>query len=171
LKESDQVVLFTGFDVPECLRRLSESLDEKRWRPWGYAGSKEMLGKVTGHSFSFRPRRYADNLLAPTFYGRLYSQGGRTRIDGYFERPSWTSGLGDFRWMLAFTVVLALLFSVCLADALRGTVTPASLLGLIAFPTFVAYLARDTKRALRETREDLLDFLQKTLIAQIEPRR
>ncbi len=170
LKKSDDVVLFTDLDVAECQRRLSEAIDEKHWTPLGYKGRKEVIGKLTGHSFSCRLRRYADNLLAPTFYGRMYPQWGRTRIDGYFERPSWTQGLGDFRWICVFTVVLAILFIVCLVNAIGGTASSSSLLGLIAFPIFVAFLIRYVRGAIQGTRAELLEFLQTALVAQIEPR-
>jgi hypothetical protein len=177
LKESDQVVLFTDFDVQECQRRLSAELDEKRWRPWrlwasGYEGSKEMLGWVRGHSFSLRPRRYARNWIAPTFYGRMYPQRGRTRIDGYFERLSWTGIEAEqFFELVSYAFVLALLLFSYLSDASRGIFPQGPWLALIVFSALVVYLFWYVKRAVCRTRPEVLEFLQSTLMAQIEPRQ
>ena len=81
------VKLQTHIPIDDCKSRLAASMDAERlaFSRSGYAGSKEILGKIRGTGFRLQKRRYYRNSFAPYFYGRLEAADGGTRIEGEFK--------------------------------------------------------------------------------------
>lgn len=170
MRKSATVVLLTDLDARECQGRLDARVDQKRQPFFGYyAGNQKIVGKIAENRFSLWVRGYADTSFAPSFSGRLTAQAHCTRIEGHFRK-----GIPflSHQWpLVGIAIFLGLgLFLEDLSKVLAGIVTLGSVAVVIGFALCVAYLTRCIRHANNETRREILDFLQKTLVARIEPR-
>ena len=103
--------LHTRFSIPECRSRLESAVDAERFGfSWsGYAGSREILGKIREMSFRLQKRRSYRNSFAPFFYGQFTPADGGTIIEGEFKMHPFVRAFMTF-WFsfLAIFVVAAL---------------------------------------------------------------
>lgn len=77
------------YTVAEALRR---SIDEKQWTLFslsGYRGDRQLLGTVSERTFRIQKRRYSRNDFTGHLSGSFEQEGSGTRIEAYFDAPSW----------------------------------------------------------------------------------
>ena len=81
------IELHTHLSTAECQARLAAGVDIQKlaFTRSGYAGSREILAKISGATFRLQKRRTYRNSFAPFFYGKLIAAGSGTRIEGEFK--------------------------------------------------------------------------------------
>jgi hypothetical protein len=100
------MTLHTRFSITECKSRLETAVDAEKlgFSLSGYAGSREIIGKIKATSFRLQKRRYYRNSFAPFFYGKFTPSDNGTMIEGDFRMHpfvkifmiSWFCFLGIF---------------------------------------------------------------------------
>jgi hypothetical protein len=102
------ISLQTRLSIDECNARLLASADIERmaWTMSGFAGSKEILAKVSQQGFRLQKRRTNRNAFAPFFFGHFTAVEGGTLIEGDFNLHPATRSFGAiwFSFLLLFAV-------------------------------------------------------------------
>lgn len=129
----------------------------------GYAGSREILGKIHEMSFRLQKRRYYRNSFAPFFYGRFKPANDGTVIEGEFKMHPFVRSFMTF-WFsfLAVFVVAALV----LPSRGQPEATGGRILMLLAAGVFAAFgigLVKFGQWLGLSERQTIANFLKKTL--------
>ena len=158
--------LQTGLSVHDCKMRLLASVDVERFSlsMSGYAGSKDMLGKIQGNKFRLQKRRNYRNSFAPFFYGQFTNDGADTLI------------VGEFRMHPATRVFMAVWFAFLLIFSLVAVILPpqdqfeagrvpllATSIGMMVFGIALVLFSR---RLASGEQKAFLDFLKVKLEAR-----
>lgn len=91
----------------EVISRLASAVDEEQsaMSLSGYAGDKEIIGKIDGRRFRLQNRRSYVNRSAPFLHGIVEDIDGNTKINAEFRmHPANTI------WMIVVTAFLLFLF-------------------------------------------------------------
>jgi hypothetical protein len=163
---NEKMNLQTGLSVHDCKMRLLSSVDIERLSlsMSGYAGSKDMLGKIQGNKFRLQKRRNYRNSFAPFFYGQLTNDGVDTLIVGEFRiHPAAKAFMAAwFAFLLIFSLMAVILHPQGQFEAGRVPLLAVSV-GMMVFGValvmFSRWLARGEQRAI-------LDFLKVKLEAR-----
>ena len=158
--------LQTGLSVHDCKMRLLASVDVEKFSlsMSGFAGSKDMLGKIQGNKFRIQKRRDYRNSFAPFFYGQLTNDGADTLIEGEFRMHPVAKAFMAvwFAFLLIFSLMAAILPPQSQFEAGRVPLLAASV-GMMAFGValvlFLHRLASGEQKAI-------LDFLKVKLEAR-----
>jgi hypothetical protein len=106
------MTLRTRFSISECRSRLESAVDAGgfAFSLSGYAGSKEILGKIHERNFRLQKRRSYQNSFAPFFYGKFTPSDGGTLIKGEFRLHPFVRAFMAFWFSFLTIFVIAALF-------------------------------------------------------------
>lgn len=158
----------TSFSVEECRSRLESAMDPLRiaFTSSGYAGKKEILGKVRGTDFRLQVRRCYRNSFAPFLYGQFVTVQDGTSINGEFKMHPFARVFmtGWFSFLAVFAIAALILPS-------RGQATATSTrFGMVfaacAMAAFGFFLVRFGRWLARDESRVIVDFLKTTLAAK-----
>ena len=159
------IKLHTRLSMAECQSRLAAGVDMQKlaFTRSGYAGTKEILAKISGATFRLQKRRTYRNSFAPFFYGKLIATENGTRIEGELRmHPAARVFMVFWFGFLAVLAIAALILpSRGQSEAGRLSVLLVSA-GLAAFGVA---LVKFGARLGRNERKALLDFLKRTFEA------
>ena len=161
------VTLHTRLSIEECKQRLAANTDREKFAftSFGYAGSKEILGRVRGDSIRLQKRRNYGNSFAPFFYAQLIPTADGTRVEGRFAMHPAAKIFMAF-WYSALAL-FALTFLLRPQPSLPGT-PPQAIIGLIvaiAMALFAFALIKFGGWLSRNEPPVILTFLKQTLEA------
>ncbi len=154
------VNLQTRLSIEECNSRLLASVDIEHlgWTMSGYAGSKDILAKVSDNGFRLQKRRTHRNSFAPFFFGHFKPVDGGTLIEGEFKLHPATRVFG------AVWFSLLLLFAIGVLMVTPDAKTPSArmpLLGVAALMgAFGVCLLMFGQRLARGEQGVILEFLK-----------
>jgi hypothetical protein len=161
------MTLRTCISIDECKARLATAIDVERFAfSWsGYAGSKDILGKIRDTSFRLQKRRYYRNSFAPFFFGRFVVSDGGTLIEGDFKmHPAVKVFLVIWFSFLAFFVLM----TVTLTATGRAHMDDDRGLALVipfGMAIFAVALVKFGQRLGRSEEQAILAFLKSALEA------
>jgi hypothetical protein len=167
--KSPDIVLQTDYPPEACMQRLYEAIDIQQRALFslsGYQGDRPVVGILHPPEFRLEKRRYWRNDFAPVLYGKMFTTGGGTRVEGYFDlryhvrffMRCWLALVGIF----GVLSVLSLFFGSGPAtrDSQMGyLVPPAMFLFGLLLPRIGSYLSLGDRGSLAE-------FLERTLVAR-----
>ena len=165
--KSERIELFSEYSPAECAARLTDAIDTESVASFGStAGSKTVLGRVSGSSFNLRKRIDYRNSFQSSLTGTLHSCDGGTLVLG-------SCGLNPFVlvfmcvWLSGVVLIGGPVFAFTLSSPHPfsdqnwvGLAVPAGMFvfGILLW-RFGAYLARQEARFLT-------DFVAETLKAR-----
>ena len=159
------IKLHTHLSITECQSRLAAAVDIQKlaFTRSGYAGSKEILAKLSGADFRLQKRRTYRNSFAPLFYGKLVAAENGTRVEGEFRMHPAARVFMTFWFGFLATIALAALILTT-----RGQPAAARfpmLLVTAGLAAFGVALVKFGGRLGRNERVALVDFLKCTFDA------
>ena len=156
--------LHTSLSVAQCQARLASSTDAVRLAiSWsGYAGSKEILGKIRGTGFRLQKRRNYRNSFAPLFYGQFIGTDDGTTIEGEFRMHRFTRVfiVCWFSFIGLFDIAVLALISRGEPGALAGGTLLLLSSGVLA--AFGVGLLKFGQRLAHGEQQVILSFLRST---------
>jgi hypothetical protein len=169
------VVFHSPLTQDALIARLRQTVDEERRTLFsfsGYEGSRPILGKFGEGVFRLQKRRHWHNDFSPYFYGRIESEQGGTKIEGYFDAARWAK-LFMRIWLAAAVVFGVPIFALTLFDVATGShyVSGDTWVGLLVPPGLVAFgilLPKLGRLLSRPEERAILEYLQNTLAARHE---
>jgi hypothetical protein len=154
---------------------MRASIDPDQWTLLsmsGYKGTKPIIGAVGESGFWLQKRRYTRNDFAGRFFARFDAEPGGTRIEGYFDCPSWA------RWFMRIWFGMAILIGTPMFIGTLWSITTRGYnaaendwLGVVVPPALVLYgiFVPKLGRLLGKSDERLiLEHLQTTLAARLK---
>jgi hypothetical protein len=169
-------VLHSPFPTYAVADALRQTIDEERITLFslsGYKGKRPLLGKVGDHTFRLQKRRYYKNSFAPFCYGEFEPEAGGTRIEAHFDMSRWVRYFMQF-WMAVVILLGGAVFVSTMEDILRGGhyihgQTWMGILVPLAMVLFGVLLPRIGRLLGRGEERFMLEYLQQTLAARVEP--
>jgi hypothetical protein len=101
----------------DILARIQTSIDSERLTPFaasGYSGSKPMIGRVSGRTFSLQRRRVGKNGFAPRLVGRVEPDGNGALVRARIALD------GPTKWLFAIYLVVTFLLPLAIAATDRS---------------------------------------------------
>ena len=152
---TDRMKLQTRLSIDDCKARLADSVDPVKlgWTISGYAGSREILGKIRGNSFRLQKRRNSRNSFAPYLYGQFKAADGGTRVEDEFRLHPFAQIFMAlwFSFLAVFAISMLVLPSQGQAGSVRWPLLAVAA-GMAAFGIglvkFSRWLARNEEGAI-----------------------
>lgn len=167
------IVLHSALAPSAVADALNREIDSEQWTPFGFRGSRDVLGKVVGNRLRLRKRRfYRQNCFAGMFYGTFEPEPGGTRIEGHFDSPLLPRCFMWF-WLAGAVLLGTPMFLAALIDVVRRTHYGSGdeWVGLLVPPCLVAAgigLPVIGRLQGRTDERFILQFIQETLAARVE---
>lgn len=158
--------------VADALRR---SIDEKHWTlfSWsGYQGDRVLLGRVDDNTFAVQKRRYSRNDFAGHLFAKFEPEGTGTRIEAYFDAPSWARYFMRI-WLTGAVLIGVPIFVGTVIDMTTGSrhTSGSNWVGLLVPPLLILYgtiFPRIGWFFGKDDRRFILEEIQNILAASIE---